>query len=464
MSQVFVLASQATAARRRIFFDLRLLDGISPATTEAGGQPQISTDGGAWTNTGIGTLSAIGQGRYYADLDQGSVATAGHAIETRYKSGNTAESPGDSIRVVAFDPDSAASLGLSSLVSAASDASTAAAQSTTAATQATTAATQSTTAASQSTAGASSAATAASQASTAATNTGTLLTNLSAVASNASTAATQSTTAASQATAAASSASTAAIQATAAATDTDTLLTNLAAVAASATTAASQSTTAATQSTTAAGNSATLLTNVGAVKTVVDGIASSTGAGTGSLVVTATAPDGSPALGVHVWMQVAATHVTTAYGITDSAGHVTFQHEGGAFLLLASKSGSLYSGVSKTLTVGENGTVALPSTSGVVTVNPSNDPTLCIVYAFLRGIDAQPAAGVIGTMEVTALPETGGGGFVGGQEISATSDASGLISWPILRAATVTVRIPDYLPGKVITVPSAATLDLYSVP
>lgn len=43
------------------------------ATSEAGGQPQISTDGVVWTNTGIGTLTAIGNGRYYADLTQAAV-------------------------------------------------------------------------------------------------------------------------------------------------------------------------------------------------------------------------------------------------------------------------------------------------------------------------------------------------------------------------------------------------------
>src|SRR5689334_19540913 len=99
-----VLANTATAAYRRVYFDLRQSDGLSPATSEAGGQPQISSDGASWTNTGIGTLTAIGQGRYYADLTQTAVLTAGTAIETRYKSASTIECPGTSIHVVAFDP------------------------------------------------------------------------------------------------------------------------------------------------------------------------------------------------------------------------------------------------------------------------------------------------------------------------------------------------------------------------
>lgn len=106
-----VQANEATAARRRVFFDLRLAaDGITPATSEAGGQPQISIDGAAWTNTGISTLASIGNGRYSADLSQAAVATAGARIETRYASGAAAESPGDAVQVVAYDPVSAIAL------------------------------------------------------------------------------------------------------------------------------------------------------------------------------------------------------------------------------------------------------------------------------------------------------------------------------------------------------------------
>lgn len=119
---VLVLANEATAGRRRVYFHcVDATDGITAETGEAGGQPEISTNGGAWTSTGIGTLSAIGNGRYYADLTQVAVATAGDAIETRYKSVNTAETPGDSVRVVAFDPYDAASLGLSNVTAIVAD-------------------------------------------------------------------------------------------------------------------------------------------------------------------------------------------------------------------------------------------------------------------------------------------------------------------------------------------------------
>ncbi len=115
-----VYANESTAAKRRVYFHLvDATDGITAETGEAGGQPQVSSDGGAWTNTGIGTLSAIGNGRYYADLTQTLVATAGTMIETRYKSANTAESPGESVQVVAFNPYDA-NLGLTNLDAAVS--------------------------------------------------------------------------------------------------------------------------------------------------------------------------------------------------------------------------------------------------------------------------------------------------------------------------------------------------------
>jgi len=120
----FVLANTATAAYRRCYFHLVGTDGITAATGEAGGQPQISTNGAAFTNTGIGTLTAIGNGRYYADLTQAAVATTGDVIETRYKSASTAECPGDVFQVVAFNPNDAAALGLTNLDAAVSTRST----------------------------------------------------------------------------------------------------------------------------------------------------------------------------------------------------------------------------------------------------------------------------------------------------------------------------------------------------
>ncbi len=105
---IFVKANEATAAKRYVYFHLvDATDGMTAETGEAGGQPQISSNGAAWTNTGISVLAAIGNGRYYAELTQTAVLTAGTIIETRYKSANTAECPGDKVQVVGFDPSTA---------------------------------------------------------------------------------------------------------------------------------------------------------------------------------------------------------------------------------------------------------------------------------------------------------------------------------------------------------------------
>lgn len=99
-----IQANEAVPERRRVYFQLVGVDGISPALAESGGQPQISVTGEAWTSTGISTLTAIGNGRYWAELAQDVLLTPGDVIETRYKSATTAECPGDSMRVIDYDP------------------------------------------------------------------------------------------------------------------------------------------------------------------------------------------------------------------------------------------------------------------------------------------------------------------------------------------------------------------------
>lgn len=96
---------------RLVFFKLVGTDGITPATNEAGGQPQILINEGAWTNTGISVLTNPGgatvganpNGLYYAVLDPSVLVNPKDRIETRYKSAGTAECPGDSMTVVAVD-------------------------------------------------------------------------------------------------------------------------------------------------------------------------------------------------------------------------------------------------------------------------------------------------------------------------------------------------------------------------
>jgi hypothetical protein len=94
--------SESTAARRRVYFHLvDATDGMTPETGEASGQPQISTNGGSWTNTSA-TLTAIGNGRYYVELTSGELGTLGN-VQLRYKSANTAEAIAGA-QVVLFNP------------------------------------------------------------------------------------------------------------------------------------------------------------------------------------------------------------------------------------------------------------------------------------------------------------------------------------------------------------------------
>lgn len=118
---LLIKAGETTASRRRVGFFLLGTDLGTPITGEVGGQPQISTDGGSWTDTGIGVLVEIGLGYYYAELTAGAVATAGQVIHTRYQSASTAESPGETVQIVAFDPHAIAGLGLTNLDAKISD-------------------------------------------------------------------------------------------------------------------------------------------------------------------------------------------------------------------------------------------------------------------------------------------------------------------------------------------------------
>ncbi len=96
--------SEVDADNLKVYFDLRqAADIAAPATSEGGNQPQVSVNGGAWTNTGIGTLTHVGNGLYYASLSAASVlqnSNIGDIIHTRYKSVNTIEARGTSIKVV----------------------------------------------------------------------------------------------------------------------------------------------------------------------------------------------------------------------------------------------------------------------------------------------------------------------------------------------------------------------------
>lgn len=81
--------SEPNAVQRRAYFHLVGVDGITPATGEAAGQPQISKNGAAFVNTGD-VLHAVSNGLYYIELTTGEVDTYGFLV-VRYKSGTTSE-------------------------------------------------------------------------------------------------------------------------------------------------------------------------------------------------------------------------------------------------------------------------------------------------------------------------------------------------------------------------------------
>jgi len=90
VEHMIFVQSEATAARRRVWLYLvDAADGLTPETSEGGGQPQVSKNGAAWANT-TATLTAVGNGTYYVELTAAELDTLGKGF-VRYKSANTAE-------------------------------------------------------------------------------------------------------------------------------------------------------------------------------------------------------------------------------------------------------------------------------------------------------------------------------------------------------------------------------------
>lgn len=84
------LRAEVTAARRRMYFYLEDAAG-DPVTNKAGEQPDISIDGAEWTSTGIGTLSHIGSGYYYAEVTTAALTTVAGLIMGRFDDAGTVE-------------------------------------------------------------------------------------------------------------------------------------------------------------------------------------------------------------------------------------------------------------------------------------------------------------------------------------------------------------------------------------
>lgn len=98
-----VKVGETDALKTRVYFDVRQLDGLTPSLIEAGGQPQVSINGAAFSNTGISVLISTGFGKYYAELSTGVLTSVGDILQTVFKSGTSSISPGDTFEVIDND-------------------------------------------------------------------------------------------------------------------------------------------------------------------------------------------------------------------------------------------------------------------------------------------------------------------------------------------------------------------------
>ena len=69
---MIIKRTETEAARKRAIFRLELKATGGPANAEAGGQPQMSVNGGAWANT-VNVLVLVGNGMYYLQLDDAEI-------------------------------------------------------------------------------------------------------------------------------------------------------------------------------------------------------------------------------------------------------------------------------------------------------------------------------------------------------------------------------------------------------
>lgn len=112
MSRIYMLSDNTATRRRFPIYLVDATDGITPETGEAGGQPQLAKNGGAFVNTAA-TLTSVGNGNYYVEFTGTEINTLG-MIQVRFKSANTAEFAMDG-QVVNLDPYTALPLALVSM-------------------------------------------------------------------------------------------------------------------------------------------------------------------------------------------------------------------------------------------------------------------------------------------------------------------------------------------------------------
>lgn len=100
MSEVISLPISETDDRRVAYFYLQNGSNV-PVTTQAGGQPQLALNSGAYSNTGIGTLVHLASGHYYATLSNfiSRGYKVGDVLHTRYSAAGVIETEGSTVLI-----------------------------------------------------------------------------------------------------------------------------------------------------------------------------------------------------------------------------------------------------------------------------------------------------------------------------------------------------------------------------
>lgn len=94
-----ILINEPNSDLRHIHFNVLMIDGITPALDEVGGQPEINISETGWNTNAVSTLTSIGFGNYYAILNDDAVNSLG-VILSHYKGNNTLDCKGESVEII----------------------------------------------------------------------------------------------------------------------------------------------------------------------------------------------------------------------------------------------------------------------------------------------------------------------------------------------------------------------------
>lgn len=195
-----------------------------------------------------------------------------------------------------------------------------------------------------------------------------------------------------------------------------------------------------------------------AADAVAEITAASGGAGSGSelLTVTMLTSLGAAVQGAAVYAHNASGALVGS-GTTNASGVAVLNPGTGVITVTGYMAGYTIPSASATVSEGVNQTASLTATAA--NAPASANPTLCVLYCTLRGVNGVVASGVAGAVQVQSIPAEVSSAYLSNAALSATSGADGVISWSVPRGALVFVSVPGYLSLQ-LTVPSSASVDL----